>query len=538
MIKLLIADDEPLVCIGIKSMLKWENYNIEVVDTARNGQIAKELIDKYSPDIVITDIKMPVKTGLELIAECYEQYGRLPLFIMLTSYEEFQYVKEALKYQAVEYLIKPELTVDSLTDAVLKALNILREYNKINPIEQVSKPTLQTMREKFFLRLYNNLFESKTQFNAQRKDLDIEFSGQNYLVLSAKIDNDQNNSLSTDKLFSLCTGTAETFREVLNKEYKTFVSIMDIRRFNITIELGDDISTELDNLNTLLSRSISLVYSYFNVNLFISVGLPVTDPYNLSESYLTAQKLLSFADKENNIIFAKDTEKTESKGFVFSDIKPELRKAFEEIDSKALYNVLDEIAQFYTKNPSLFIEALDTATNILYMTISLLPDGEKNISTIFENEPDNYRCIYSYTSTTEIVDWIKRLSDGIVTFLSTKKRDYKEKVVQNVKDYIDNNLDKKLSLNEVAYVFNFNPNYLSHLFAKYSDSTFVEFITKSKIDSSKKMLINGELRINEVAEKLGFDNAFYFSKVFKKYVGISPREYQQKSLGGTKNESK
>ncbi len=534
MIKLLIADDEPLVCIGIKSMLKWENYNIEVIDTARNGLIAKEIIDTYKPDIVISDIKMPIKTGLELIAECSAEYGRVPLFIMLTSYEEFQYVKEALKYQAVEYLIKPELTVQSLTDAVVKALNILREYNKINPTEQSSKPTLQTMREKFFLRLYNNLFESETQFNAQKEDLEINFSGKNYVVLSAKIENDQNSDLSTEKLFSLCTSTAEALREILHKEYKTFISIMDIRRFNITIEINDDVTAEMDNLKTLITRGISLVFSYFNVNLLISVGSPVKDPYFLSDSYLIAQKLLRFADESNNIVIAKDTEKSETKGFVFSDIKPELRKAFEEIDANALNTVFDEIIDFYTINPALFIEALDTSTNILYMTISLLPDGEKNISSIFANEPDSYRCIYSYTTTSEVVTWLKKLSDGIVSFLSTKKKDYKEQVVQNVKDYINDNLDKKLSLNEVAYVFNFNPNYLSHLFAKYSDSTFVEFITKSKIDSSKKLLLNGELRINEVAEKLGFDNAFYFSKVFKKYVGMSPREFQQKSLGGTK----
>jgi two-component system response regulator YesN len=130
MTKLLIADDEPLVSVGLRSLLNWEDYGIEVVGTARNGQQAAELIETLGPEIVITDIKMPLKTGLELAEECGRKYGRVPLFIILTSFEDFGFARRALAFQAVDYLVKLELSPESLAAAVNRALGILEEIRR------------------------------------------------------------------------------------------------------------------------------------------------------------------------------------------------------------------------------------------------------------------------------------------------------------------------------------------------------------------------------------------------------------------------
>ncbi len=528
MIKLMIVDDEPLVCVGIKSMLDWEKYNIKVVATARNGNLAMEQIEKLKPDIVISDIKMPLKTGLELVAESNKKYGRLPLFILLTSYEEFDFVREAVKYQVVEYLIKPELTENTLADTILKAINILLEYRKINPQTTLSKNSLQTIKDKFFIRLYNNLFENHEQFLLQTQELTIEFPTKNYISINSKIIESDKKSFTTDKLYSLCMSTTEIIKETLSKEFNVYITIMDVRLFTITVALEDiNKEREIEKLIELLNKTITLVRFYFNVRLYYALGSVVDNPYNLNESYYTARTLLHNANDNNQlVVYTKDFTEDKS-AFAFSQIKPDLRKAFEEFDTKALYSVLSKIADYYENNPQLFIEALDIACNILYMAISLLPDGEENMYNIFKDETDSYRCIYKYNATDEVVKWIRILRDGTYDVLSLKKKDYKDQVVQSVKNYIKENLDKRLSLKDVAYIFNFNPNYLSHIFAKYSDCTFVEFITKSKIDLAKEYLIKGDYRINEISEKLGFDNPLYFSKVFKKYVGVSPRDFSK-----------
>lgn len=102
MYKLLIVDDEPLVQVGLKSMLNWNTLHIEICGIAGNGQEALDLIARLKPHIVIADIRMPVMSGLDLVRKCREQTGELPVFIMLTSYEEFEYAREALRYHVAE----------------------------------------------------------------------------------------------------------------------------------------------------------------------------------------------------------------------------------------------------------------------------------------------------------------------------------------------------------------------------------------------------------------------------------------------------
>lgn len=103
----------------------------------------------------------------------------------------------------------------------------------------------------------------------------------------------------------------------------------------------------------------------------------------------------------------------------------------------------------------------------------------------------------------------------------------KARIVEQVQNYIRTHLSDRLSLNDVAAVFNFSPNYLSQLFAKYGDSGFVGYVTEMRIAAAKELLEQGDLKIYEIADRLGFESAFYFSKVFKKVTGYSPREYQQ-----------
>ena len=130
MYRLLIVDDEPLVQIGLKSMLAKELADkIEVIGTASNGHEAWELINMDPPDIVIADIRMPVMTGLELLNKSHKKYGIVPAFIMLTAYEEFEMARQALLGEAVDYLVKIELNPETLTKAINKAIQRIDERN-------------------------------------------------------------------------------------------------------------------------------------------------------------------------------------------------------------------------------------------------------------------------------------------------------------------------------------------------------------------------------------------------------------------------
>ena len=415
MTKLLIADDEPLVCVGLQSMLKWEEMGIEIAGTARNGVQAAEMIEALRPEIVITDIKMPLKTGLELAEECGRKYGRVPLFIVLTSYEDFGFVRQALSFQAVDYLVKLELSPENLSASVARALSILEELRKIeNPDAGFSssmegKTRMPELRDKYFFNLINKLFESREQFLAQKEELALDFPGEALTVLYAETE--AGDPAKGDALHTLYASTVQMVREKLEKNFTCFTTVLDSRHFIIVFCLDEpDPAAMKKTLEEELRVTIDMVRNYFNVHLRMALGFPVDDPYRLDESYLAA------------------------------------RQAFEET-----------------------------------------------------NRDDPFRVF--------------------------ERQGFQQQLIAGVREYIRENLDKRLSLGEVAEQFNLSPNYLSQLFTKYAGESFVEYITAEKVNAAKKMLIAGEGPIYEIAEKLKFESAFYFSKVFKKVEGISPREF-------------
>jgi two-component system, response regulator YesN len=532
LIKLLIADDEALVCIGLQSMLKWEDYNIQIVGVAHNGAQEEEMIDSLRPDIVITDIKMPVKNGLEVAASVRSRLGRIPLFIVLTSYEEFEYARRAINVQAVDYLIKLELTPETLAASLLKAVSLLEDYKTMEASPALThRSDLQAQREKFFIRLLNNLFENKNQYLLQKEDLAVDLSGPAYVVCTCRILGPSSVPPRGDKLVALCSSTVHLAKETLASVRPCYVTSLDLRNFAVTLPVpGTDSSAWIPGIRELFMNMATVLHSYFNVTIIGAAGLAVEDPYSLRESYLTARKALPAAVREQAFVFFSQGEQAEQGPplFDFSSLRSEIRRAFEELDTRSLYAVISKMITIFEGQPELLVPATDAACNVLYMATSLLAEGDHIVEHIFEHEPEGYRSLYQMHTIDGIVGWLIQFRDGCCQALASRRQSHKEQVVMNVQAYIKRNLDSKLSLNQVADVFNFSPNYLSHLFSQVAGMNYVEYVTQAKMAAAKDMMIRWEGRIYEISQKLGYESAFYFSKVFKKVEGISPREYMQR----------
>ncbi|MDR1538771.1 MAG: helix-turn-helix domain-containing protein [Clostridiales bacterium] len=411
MIKLLIADDEPLVCVGLQSMLPWREYGIEIAGTARNGQQAADMIEKLQPEIVIADIKMPLKSGLELARECNEIYGRLPVFIILTSYEEFDYVRQAMRSHVSDYLVKLELDAASLGEAVEKAARRVRDIIEIQP-EQAVLATLDDMREKFFIQLLNGAIGVEKQFALKQKELLLNFNAPGYAVALCEVQ--PLSEAYGEKLLSLCTHAAKLAKETLQHQCECYLATLDMHHFAVVFALGPPREWK-DGVRKMMEQTAVLLRSYLGVSIKVSVGSTVEDPKMLGASYQAALQVSSKGPNED---------------------------------------------------------------------VTFSEEGESSFG--------------------------------------------KPKLLCDVQAYIKANLSKHLSLTEVAAVFNFSPSYLSQYFVKYAGINFVEYITAERVATAKKMLENGDALIYEIARQLGFENSFYFSKVFKKAEGVSPREYARK----------
>lgn len=534
MIQLLIVDDEPLVQIGIKSMINWALLGIEICGIASNGEEALLMIEKHSPQIVITDIKMPIMNGLELMQECQRRYGRLPLFIVLTSYEEFHLAKEALSLHAVDYLVKLELSEDSLKTSVITALNIYNEVSKSSTLQTHSVP-IETLlfNERFFIMLLNNLFENDEQFNLQSQILSLDFNTAGFLASYMEITEPKSGSMDPIQQLNFFSSTLQMVKTLLPKYINCYITALDVRHFAIIFLISEDIKNEFEEIvQNAIKNTDEMLKNYYGASIHGTVGRLVEKPLDISASFQDARHIFNKSTAEKPLLFFPeiDVEKPIKNTFNISIFKNDIVSAYEEFDSKRLKTVFSSIEELFIERPSYHLQALDAASNILYLSISLLPNGEKLVSNIFSDHPQKYRSLFTLTTTEQILQWLNTLFDGLCSYFSTQTKDYKNQIVINAKQYIKNNYKTKLTLNEVAAALGISPNYLSHLFKKCSDCGFIDYVSQVKIKQAKKIMAEKNLKVYEVANELGFDNAFYFSKVFKKVEGCSPSEYMNKKL--------
>ena len=425
MYRLLIVDDEPLVQIGLKSMLAKELADkIEVVGTASNGQEAWDIISENPPDIVIADIRMPVMTGLELLAKSHNKYGSVPAFIMLTAYEEFEMARQAIVYDAVDYLVKIELNPKTLASAIDKAILRVDEARPLGASKEAgSTGSLEDLRQKFMMKLFSHLLGSEEALLSEARSLNLSFDYNRYIVVYGEISSDSALSSGdgfTPEALDIYNYSISMAKEIISRHAPCQIVSIDLQHFAVVFSFSEDtpVAGTMDLITEALENARTMITNYFKASLTFGIGSAVSTPMDIAVSFDEAKTAQQQADSAQPI----------------------------------------------------------------------------------------------------------RLFSHIV---GSNRRSGKDKLISAIQQYIDENLGGKLQLNEVAEVFGLSPAYLSVLFKKNTETGFSEYVYTKKIDRAKEMLLSGDMKIYEVADALGFESAYYFSKVFKKVDGHSPREYIQ-----------
>ena len=534
MYKLLIIDDEPLVLAGIRAMIRWEELHIEICGAASNGSQGWDIMRTEKPDIVLTDIKMPVMSGLELLKKTRDHYhdNTYPVFILLTSYEDFHMAKEAISYHAAEYLVKLELNADTLKQCMAKVVKSLdgRQRSTDSESADMSLKELQSLKDKFFIRLLHNLYDSEQQFETLRHDLNIPFDFPFCQCCYFEMNNADGDSMDIEQQVALYTASYQLIQEIVSKYAPAYYVNLD-RKHGVIIFLPGDMPSGSPDLMQILKQTGHSLYNYYKTRLKCGIGTRVRAALSLSNSYQAARISFSNIVESCDTVLICDTSVINSKShnvFNISIFREDLNKAFSEYDSTLLTNVLMQIIRLLEENPDHYVQTLDAACNVLFLSISLLPDGDEVVSSLFAEYRDGYRSIYRMNTTEQVTQWMRHFCAQMGRYFDEQKRHHRHHVVENVKKYIESHLSDKLSLNDVAAIYGISPNYLSSLFRKYNDCGFSEYITECKIAQAKKMMNAGNCKIYEIADMLGFESAFYFSKVFKKSEGISPSEYMNK----------
>lgn len=412
---IVIVDDDAVMRLGLKTLVPWEDTEFTLLGEASNGREAFHLVETHRPEIVITDMKMPIMDGVELIRALREQ-KQPPAILALSSYDDYELVREAMRLGTADYLLKMDLTPELL-------LKTLRSMTAALAKPQETGVQLNALRTQLVKNIVSRFFLSDKDLATQMRQASVEFKRD--LVWTLVLRSDLYAALEDE------TGQEEQYRT------------MCLSMINIAEEIVQDC---LDGF---------CVEGYDGA-LYVLGTLRDEPPH-------PDERLLRLGERLSRMIEQ------------YLDVK-------------------------------------------VYVGIA---SGGANVDGLY------YACRYAKTASRQAQ---RKQTEALLyqPDMDARRGDagVSESVIVQAKTYIDCHYPEKIALPDLAVQLGITPNYLSTLMKKQLGMTFSEYMLNVRMEQAGKLLSDSRLRINEIAGKVGYDNLFYFSKLFKRVYGVPPRIFR------------
>lgn len=510
--KLFISDDEIDVREGIRYLLNWSELGFYICGEGKNGQDTLDQITKLLPDVVLLDIRMPKLSGLEVIKRAREQ-GFCGKFILLSGYSDFSYAQEAIRFGVTCYLTKP-IDEDELEKAVLEAKeSILNELDMQKKLLQYRDKA----RDSILLDiLYNKANYSFLDYH----DMMLE-SYVYQVILYANYNQDS---------FQNTWDFAGILR-LANRNHNS-LDFLKQEHLNVIILKGD---FALNRFQELVEHYISQPQKGSPLDsLFLTYGKPVYSVEHIHISFEEAQyqmKRRFFCHFNQHVLgymdLPKDLSMINANAFTENLYPQQIANYIQSANRQMLHEVLDKLKEdlYYADLEvpilkhylaDILIQVKSIITHIYGGTEVPFPNNAAIISTIEEK-------YYLY----EILNFFTLQFEMCMNVIGSPTRD---SVMEGILQYIQYNYQENLKLGTIAELFGYNSSYLGKVFNKATGKSFNSYIDEVRIKNSKKLLLNEEHKVYEIALLAGYTDVNYFHKKFKKYVGMSPAEFRRALL--------
>ncbi|WP_313563317.1 response regulator transcription factor [Ruminiclostridium cellobioparum] len=540
MLKVLLVEDETLVKVGINSLVNWRDMGFKVVAEGSNGEHGLSLIKEYQPDLVITDIVMPKMNGIDMMRKAKE-YNPDITFIILSSYNEFDLVKQAMKYGAWDYILKLNISEESMKEMLINVKEkIISSNKKINdetmPIVYDTQST-SIMRQEFLKSILENNFDDRKYIDAKLPSMKLELNEAMMKVGLVNTNLYLSESKYNDKDLKLLDFMIiEILNEIGNEFFNCYFLKLSFGAYVMVFSPEVPAKAQETNgqIKIMGNTMLEMLKKYVNIDAAISIS----DTY---DSYLSLPQALAQAKEAMDILFYKGygsiiffddvSEKNSSYGGSKQiNLKESLPKAIEICDLTLINNIFDSIV-YNIQSANMSKHEIYELCNQTFCLcdIHLGEEWQIDSKAQIEDKPA-VETVYKLQTLREILEFIKNYRNRMNNFLGRKHDDEKHNLVWGAKKYIINNCMGTPKLKEVADSLNISAGYLSSIFTKYTGMCFTDYVNKVKIDEAKKMLKDGQRKIYEISYLLGYENACYFSKIFKKITGCSPTEFVKNTV--------
>lgn len=531
----MIIDDDLNVRERLKHIIAWDTLPIQLSCEAEDSDSATELFSIYRPKIVITDINIPIISGLEL-AKTLQKEDSEVRFIVITGYNDFSFVKETVNLQAIDLLskpIQPDEINKSLQTAVDSIKTELEKKTSFTALKELVDINLPQMQEAYMANLLRKAPDSPELVPGKLSELKISLSG-SYLinvVITLRIPSDR--SEQHDSIILLIK---KELTEILSKYQHSFFSFTD-SHFRLNCVIGtDDSSLDCILEDVLLSvreniRCVHGAYMYAGIGPLVHKASDLYISHSGAVSALTYHALL----EEDPIANFKNLERLETPLQKPDPIFSKLRKLFRAGDRNGISSAISEhiTALSYQPNSDKVIRTF------LYEYITAITNEALNMGLTIEQMEDCATSIlhlFQKANTTDCLADISTLTHNLIQRIQSQKETNSSLLISCAKEYISQNIQNPLlDLERVSNHIGISRIYFCKLFHQVEGISFSTYLKNERLNLAKKLLRTTNLKVFEISDACGFATAKYFSYAFKQSVGQIPLEYRKNNASNKEN---
>ena len=525
MLKVLLVDDEPFILQGLKVLIDWNAEGYEVVGAVRTGQEAIDYLKENPVDLVMTDIKMPVMSGIELLEEVRRDQISDAYFIILSGYNDFAYAQQAVRYHCIDYILKP-VEKEQLI-AVLQKVAAMSEKKEIRRKDRQEMEAAYLARN--LIACLNGKYDRKN-LDYIRNHMQIS-EGVRYVDIELFTPGDDcEDGVAREKQRELYGACCEWLSEDGN--HAVFDVSHDEKSYDIGFIYCDYMASKSEMTQEVYMQAFqSYLSAIMQCPIQMLVGKRVQDISAISKSYSTAcilKSIIAFHPKKDIYYYEKEAQVNESGIVLCKNCLDTLIGAIEKNEKIQIRKSVDGL---YEEIGRLGRAGDCVSLNINYLLFQLIhlaseQDNEVNQEQIlqfisessFEEGIMRGSCIHLSRFCCEYADYLAQL-----------RRQVSRGVLVEIEKEIRENYADKLSLRELSKKYFVNRSYLGQIFRKQYGQSFKDYLSNYRINEAAKQLLKTDKRISQIAEDVGYKDNDYFIRKFIEIKGCTPSKFRKNS---------
>lgn len=531
-IKVFLVEDEVIIRSGVKKSINWEQEGYEFVGEASDGELAYPMILKEKPDILITDIRMPFMDGLELSRLVKKELPDIKILI-LSGYDEFEYAKKAIKIGVTEYLLKP-ISAAKLTEVLNAVAETIRQENEEKNLLETYFAEMRENTERDKMRLFEKLLMgdlSMGEILEAGERFGMNLGASCYKIVLFKILANLEDHVYAEQMVDACSSV----EQAASMMEGVYVFQRGVEGWAFLLTAQDEKSME-ESAKILYQNLKQAMKNYTQLEYFGGIGSTVPRIRSLKQSFREADRAFAarFVEETNQIISQKEFEKSQMEEGLKMQGVVQIGKSREMLQKFLSNGTREEVKAFSDAYISRIEEENIRSTMVrqyvvIDVCIVILSFCERisSANRLQEEAEELQKMMQKIHSLSEIKKYVVRLLNEAIELRDAESgRRYSDLIAAAKKEIENHYMTEEISLNTVAISVGMSPSYFSSIFSKEAGKTFVEYLTEVRIEKAKEFLMCSSMKTSEIGYEVGYKDPHYFSYIFKKVQGCSPKEYR------------